>query len=102
MFSVVDFTLCSIALARWPQENFDLMIKIMQTSLAQGHSSINSLLRDRKTVTKEKHVKARAKQDINATKKVCLVFFSLSLEHKCLPRMASLISSVVSRMWRLP
>src|SRR6185437_13008829 len=79
MFSVVGFTLYSIALARWPQENFDLMIKIMQTSLAQGHSSIKSLLVDRESVTHTKHVKARAKQDVKARRYV-MVFFPLPLD----------------------
>ena len=51
---------CRISLARWPEDNFDKMIKIMQNAVEEA----------RNVVMKAKHHRAVKKQQVKSYKKV--------------------------------
>ena len=66
-----------ISLGRWPQDNFDLMIKIMQTAVKEGKSVLNLI--ENAVVATTKHSKTRAKQEVKSSKKAQVCWFSLLL-----------------------
>src|SRR5690349_10045039 len=102
MFSVIDLTLYSIALARWPQENFDLMIKIMQTSLTQGHSCISFISCRQRNSDERKACEGPSEARCEVFKKGMLLHFLSLLMHRCPRPMGSSRSSVGYRSRRLP
>lgn len=89
-FYVFISLLVRIALARWPDENFERMIRIMQQA-TQG---------EKEMVLKEKHTKAQKSLIVKAQKKVRFYGFYLCFVSS-LPHMPSSISSEASVIPRL-
>src|SRR5689334_14161301 len=100
MFSVIDLTLYSISLARWPRDNFDL--KIMQTSLTQGHSCIAFTSFRERSRDERKACQGPSETRCKVFEEGMLLHFLYLLIHRCLRPTGSWRNSVGYRSRRLP